>query len=140
MTVGEKLKARRKELGMTQLEVSTVSGVHVVQIRQYETGAKNPKIDTIRKIAVALNISFQHFLDLEDDDFAVFRRLFGDIYFDSIKYCAEVCGMSVHEYISECFWTGASHILGEHIENNPELVRKLRIADVKELQSVGLLP
>lgn len=62
MTVGENIRAMRKEHGLTQKELGKLSGINEVQIRQYELGKANPKIETLEKIANALSISVMSLL------------------------------------------------------------------------------
>ena len=57
MTVGERIKRARKKARMTQKQLGDKLGVSYVVISQYENGARNPKIETLEKIAKALNIS-----------------------------------------------------------------------------------
>lgn len=56
MTVGENIKRIRKEKGLTQKKLGELCGINEVQIRQYESGKANPKIETIDKIASALEV------------------------------------------------------------------------------------
>lgn len=57
MTTGEKIKSLRKERGLTQKELGQILGVSASMIGQYETNLRNPKNDTIIKIAEALKVS-----------------------------------------------------------------------------------
>lgn len=59
MTVGERIRARREELGLTQKELSEITGLEQVTVRVYERDSDhiNLSIITIEKIASALNIS-----------------------------------------------------------------------------------
>lgn len=57
MTVGESIKRIRKENGLTQKRLGELCGMNEVQIRQYELGKANPKIETISRIASALGVS-----------------------------------------------------------------------------------
>jgi len=52
----ERLASFRKKR-LTQKELSELIGVHVVQIRRYESGSSQPTLDVIRKIAVVLQVS-----------------------------------------------------------------------------------
>lgn len=64
MTVGEKIKRIRKEKGLTQKELGTRLGnISQQQIGQWETGKANPKIETLQRIADALNVALFEFLD-----------------------------------------------------------------------------
>ena len=58
MSVGENIKRIRKEKGFTQKKLGELSGINEAQIRRYELGGKNanPKLETIEKIARALNV------------------------------------------------------------------------------------
>lgn len=57
MTVGEKVKQIRKEKGLTQKALGELLSISEGMVRQYELGIRNPKIETIEKIASALKIS-----------------------------------------------------------------------------------
>ncbi len=56
MTVGENIKRIRKERGLTQKELGELCGINEVQVRRYEIGKANPKIETIDRIASALGV------------------------------------------------------------------------------------
>lgn len=57
MTIGESIKTIRTNNGMTQKELSLLSGISVTSIQYYESGKFTPKIEQIRKIAKAMNTS-----------------------------------------------------------------------------------
>lgn len=58
MTVGENIKRIRKEKGITQKELGErLGGISQQQIGQWENGDKNPKFETIMKLASALGCS-----------------------------------------------------------------------------------
>ena len=56
-TVGERIKAARLEKGLTQKELGSLLGLSVPAISQWETNLRNPKIETLQKIADALGCS-----------------------------------------------------------------------------------
>ena len=56
MTTGEKIKQARKRAGITQQQLADRLGISYVVISQYENNKRNPKVDTIYKIASALEI------------------------------------------------------------------------------------
>ena len=56
MTAGEKIKAARKRAGMTQQELADKLNVSFVNISQFENNKRNPKLETIRKIAAAIGV------------------------------------------------------------------------------------
>ena len=57
MTIGEKIKIIRKKNRLTQKELGDKLGVSYQMIAQYENGKRNPKIETVQKIADALDMS-----------------------------------------------------------------------------------
>ncbi len=58
MEIGVRIKQLRKDAGLTQKELSDISGVPVVTIQQYERGVrKQPKIEQLERIAEALKTS-----------------------------------------------------------------------------------
>jgi len=71
MGMAARLKAARKAANMTQNELAEKLGVSYVVISQYENGVRNPKIETVKKLAVALNCSADKLLGLITVDFSV---------------------------------------------------------------------
>lgn len=63
MPTANKIKAIREELGITQAELAKLSGLSEISIRKYEKGDRNPKFETLVKIAVALNIPVNNLLE-----------------------------------------------------------------------------
>ena len=58
MSIAQNLKQRRKELNMSQIELSDESGVSQAQISNIEKGERpNPGVITIQKLATALKTS-----------------------------------------------------------------------------------
>jgi len=70
MTVGEKIRRRRRELGLTQREVA---GENVTRnlICRIERGDCLPSLDTLRAVAEALSVPVAYLVS-EEDDFAAF--------------------------------------------------------------------
>lgn len=55
MTVGERIKAARMQVGLTQKELAEKLGVPYQSIGQWERGIRNPKLSSVRRIAEALD-------------------------------------------------------------------------------------
>lgn len=68
MTIGEKIKARRKELGMTTEELGQKIGVQRSAITKYEKGRVDLKSSQLQEIARALDVPPASLLDDEDPD------------------------------------------------------------------------
>lgn len=62
MTIGERIRNYRKMAGLTQKELSELSGVAPGTIRQYETGKRQPRIEQLQKIAPLLKVEISDLL------------------------------------------------------------------------------
>ena len=65
MTTGEKIKYFRNMRGISQEMLGQLSGINPATIKKYEYGIRNPKPDQLLKIANALGISINIFMDFE---------------------------------------------------------------------------
>ena len=63
MPTGEKIKEFRKKRGLTQKQLGDLCGMADSAIRRYENGRANPKIETLRKIADALEVNVTELLN-----------------------------------------------------------------------------
>ena len=68
MTIGEKIKARRKELGMTTEDLGRAIGVQRSAITKYEKDKVDLKSERLQQIAKALDISPAALLPDDDID------------------------------------------------------------------------
>lgn len=100
MTVGENIKRLRKERGLTQKNLGELCGIAEPNIRKYENGKQNPKLETIEKIATALGVTAFDLMGIEYFDLK---------YPDAGKQYAEYS--SFQSYLSS---------LGYIIEEQPE--------------------
>ena len=57
MSISQRLIALRRERDLTQQEMADRVGLHVNQIRRYESEHAQPSLETLKKIAVGLSIS-----------------------------------------------------------------------------------
>lgn len=55
MSVGTRVRARREELGLSQERLAEAAGVHRVTIVNVEAGESRPNVDTLVRLAAALN-------------------------------------------------------------------------------------
>lgn len=55
-TIGEEIRSKRKEVGLTQLMVATQAGLSRNYISDIESGRYTPSVDTLAKLARILNI------------------------------------------------------------------------------------
>ena len=64
MEIGEKIKALRIGKKLTQSELSELCGISESSIRKYEKGERIPKINKIKQIAAALDVSIDKLVDI----------------------------------------------------------------------------
>ena len=68
MTIAENLKRLRKAAGLSQADLAKKVGISRGAYSLYETGARNPKWETIWKFANALNVEYFDIVDIEEDE------------------------------------------------------------------------
>lgn len=95
MDVGQKIKELRKEKRITQRELGERMKISQQQIAQYENGKLKPKIETVKKIADALNVSIDELMpDSYERDIQMGYELMATDY-DFIK------GLAAHKIFSD---------------------------------------
>lgn len=62
MTTGQRIKIARKNAGMTQSELSSKLNIPYQSISQWERDLRNPKRETLQRIADALGVSVDYLL------------------------------------------------------------------------------
>lgn len=61
--IGDKIKELRLQNGLTQKSLGEKCGIAEPTIRKYELGKLNPKVETVKKIADALNVPISEIMD-----------------------------------------------------------------------------
>ena len=64
-TIADKIKYYRKMKNMSQDDLANLSGINVSTIKKYECGFRNTKPDQLLKIANALGVSINYFVQLD---------------------------------------------------------------------------
>ena len=62
MEIGELIKEARKEAGLSQKALADSLGISQQNIAQWESGKRNPKINSLLKIAFAIGLPYTAFL------------------------------------------------------------------------------
>ena len=62
LATGLRIRARRRDLGMTQMELGDAAGVSFQQIQRYENGANRVSASRLYRIALALAVDIAYFL------------------------------------------------------------------------------
>ena len=68
MTYGQRMKAIRKEKGLTQKQVANGCGMADSAIRKYESGLITPKLETLQRIAEALGVPILDLLGVDKSE------------------------------------------------------------------------
>ena len=68
MTIGEKLRAARIALNLSQIELAEKVGITERSIYNYEQTETYPKPTTLKKLAEALNVTVAYLMDEEETD------------------------------------------------------------------------
>ena len=121
MTIGEKIRAARKERKMTQKQLSEKSGIIETTIRKYEAGSQNPKLNNLQKIAASLDVPLYDLVSPEESDREY--ELICDI-LNSSGYSIEQATMADEYYIA----------LIED-PDDPETTRKIEYSRLAEIVS-----
>lgn len=66
--IGNRIRSYRTQLGYSQEKLAEISGCHHTYIGQIERGEKNPTLESVEKIAVALNLSLSKLFENLDND------------------------------------------------------------------------
>lgn len=64
MTTGQRIKKARTSMNISQQELGKRLGVSQAMIAQYESDARNPKMETLQKIGDALGVSWTYFVGM----------------------------------------------------------------------------
>ena len=83
------LERLRKERGLTQVQLANRLGITQGTFALYETGKRNPKIETVKKIAKALNVCWSMLCDEDDSEQALDHSDddFGAVCNCAVRYC-----------------------------------------------------
>lgn len=63
MSIGERIRDRRKFLGLTQEELASKAQVSAMSVRRYENNERRIKLDTIRRFASCLECDVEDLLE-----------------------------------------------------------------------------
>jgi transcriptional regulator with XRE-family HTH domain len=61
--IGEKIKKRRKELGISQERLAEILSVTYQQVQRYENGTNRLNVENIQLVADALSVSVSYFFE-----------------------------------------------------------------------------
>lgn len=122
MEIGQSIQEARKKAKLTQKELAEKVGIATITVQQYERGVRTPKIETLQKIAQALNIDVGVLYGVEVDkgNSQYLNRLYG-----KISEVAEKYGRPEEEvvnWINRCFSMSDKYDMSEAVANRLEFL------------------
>lgn len=67
MSIAKRLSDIRKKKGLTQQALADAIGIHVTQVKRYESGNSKPSLEAIKKIAQTLRVTTDSLVFEEDE-------------------------------------------------------------------------
>lgn len=105
MNLGIAIRSVRRQLGITQQELSEKSGISQTSLSQIENAVKRPSNKTIQSICGVLEIpeAVLYILAMQDSDVPSDKKRVYDMLFPSIKNLAlQIVGSENREIIENC--------------------------------------
>lgn len=125
MAVGQRIKTARQKAGLTQKELGVKLGISYQTVAQWENNLRNPKQETLQKIAKALGV---HLRDLSDSSM---WEEFDQQHPGKAENAKR--GLAVIRYLEEMGFTVSGSILKWHYEDQVDesgkIVGQAQIAD-----------
>lgn len=67
VSFSENLRRIRQELGLTQEELGARARVQMADISRYEAGRRDPRLSTVERLALALDVPISELVRGDDD-------------------------------------------------------------------------
>lgn len=134
MTIGQKIKATRKNAGLTQKELAQKMGLSFQSIAQWENDLRKPKIETLKKIADALECPIDTFTTDDFDEEIPPPALISK----KIHDCRTAAGLTQQELAEKIGLDGATIGKYERGILRPKSETLKKIADVLEIGFLDL--
>lgn len=122
MEIGQSIQEVRKKAKLTQKELAEKVGMATITVQQYERGVRTPKIETLQKIAQALNtdVGVLYGVEVDKGNPQYLNRLYG-----KISEVAEKYGRSEEEvvnWINRCLSMSDKYDMSEAVANRLEFL------------------
>lgn len=90
MKIGPAIKQIRKQIGLTQTQLSAATGISQTSLSKIESGESTPAKKNLEKIAAALDVptSVIYIIGMEDADVPTKRKKMYSLLFPTIKKLA----------------------------------------------------
>ncbi len=106
MSIGDNIRNFRKERGLSQLQLGERLKVSQQMIGQFENNANPPKLETLQKIATALDISLEQLLDINYFDTTMnlntIKKQLSQI--EVVESYLDLLGFSIKSNVTKWHW------------------------------------
>lgn len=66
MTIGTRLRQRRQQIGETQADIARLTGFAPDHICHFESGRRQPTVESLRRLCLALKCSADYLIGLKE--------------------------------------------------------------------------
>ena len=123
MQIGQRIKEIRKQKGLTQKQLADKLAVSYTVISQYERGIRNPKVTTLEKIAIALDVSPSVLIFGETNPLAYALLNGSDEIVNAVTH-----GLPIHNQTGRDIVEGIKNDLAQLREDNKQKYDSLNVA------------
>ena len=122
MEIGQSIQEARKKAKLTQKELAEKVGMATITVQQYERGVRTPKIETLQKIAQALNtdVGVLYGVEVDKGNPQYLNRLYGKISEVAEKYSRPE--EEVVNWINRCLSMSDKYDMSEAVANRLEFL------------------
>ncbi len=144
MSIGNNIRNIRKEKGLTLQQIADSMGCSPQLISQYESGKRQPKLETQKKLANALNVPIYELAEYKDPlpDIDLQANIITEIenhklllnfirnmgYVVKFSGCPSRANMWMYDEEEKGFWTGDKFITSCQFGKNCETCKRRQIA------------
>lgn len=138
MSVGKDIKLVRQQKGMTQAQLAVAIGTTSQNISQYERGVRNPKIETLQKIAAALGEDVTAFIPTQRENPKEYAKLEPYLTDAQKSFLAELDEELLQDLIDEAEdeWFEQKHRLNVAFYKLNESGREKALERIEELAEI----
>ena len=133
MDTGDRIRALRKEKGITIKALAELCGIGPEMMRRYEAGERNPKVGTLGRISAALEVPMEYFITPLENPNLKFKnyveKLFGIDLYDELVDLSCSLNMTIPKLLSSSLLQGLEILKANITGTTPRVVIEKEIAE-----------
>ncbi|RAU91044.1 helix-turn-helix domain-containing protein [Paenibacillus sp. YN15] len=102
--VGEVIRDLRKQRGLSQEKLALKAGINTSYMGQIERAEKSPTLDTLEKIAVALDVELEQFFQFDLLDHSAADMTFMEKIQFELKHRTPNEQEAVYQFVKQLLW------------------------------------